>query len=155
MDIMKSENVEIQYNARAGRLEFAVKSFLVFALVLGTGFFAARVLPRGGDTLGPKIAIFAIAFFWLCLSVMWLFLVVKRLHDFGQTGWWLLAYIVFQNVARNLVGAAPMGAARDICDWIETAVELAALVLVFCWPGDRARNKYGDPPKYPPTLWRR
>ena len=76
----------------------------------------------------------------------------RRLHDFGRTGWWILGFIVFQNIARNLARAAPQGLTLDICCWLETALELGILVLVACWPGDRERNAYGFPPEYPKTL---
>ena len=133
---------------RVGRCEFAVKAILGLALVVPCLVMA----PQEGTSLWYKVAALVSVFFALYMGILWMFLNAKRLHDFGRTGWWILGFIVFQNVSRNLARAAPKGLALDICCWVETAVELGILVLVACWPGNRERNEYGFPPEYPKTL---
>ena len=133
---------------RVGRCEFAVKTILGLAVLAPCLVMA----PREGTSLWYKAAALVIVSFALYMSILWMFLIARRLHDFGRTGWWILGFIVFQNVARNLAMAAPKGLALDICCWLEMAVELGILVLVACWPGNRERNEYGFPPEYPKTL---
>ena len=133
---------------RVGRCEFAVKTILGLVLLVP----CLVVMPREGLSLWYKVAALVVASFALYMSILWMFLIATRLHDFGRSGWWILGFIVFQNIARNLARAAPKGLALDICCWVETALELAILVLVACWPRDRERNEYGFPPEYPKTL---
>ena len=133
---------------RVGRCEFAAKTILGLALLVPCLVMA----PREGASLWYKVVALVIVSFAIYVSTLWMFLFSKRLHDFGRTGWWALGLIVFNNVARNLARAAPKGLALDICCWVETALELAILVLVACWPGDRERNECGFPPEYPKTL---
>ena len=142
------EQVTYPNSDRVGRCEFAVKTILGLALVVPCLVMA----PQEGTSLWYKVAALVTISFALYMSILWMILNAKRLHDFGRTGWWILGFIVFQNVARNLARAAPKGLALDICCWVETALELAILVLVACWPGDRERNEYGFPPEYPKTL---
>ena len=142
------EHITYSNPERVGRCEFAVKTILGLALLVPCLVMA----PREGTSLWYKAAALVTVSFALYLYILWMFLNARRLHDFGRTGWWILGFIVFQNVARNLARAAPKGLALDICCWVETALELVILVLFACWPGDRERNEYGFPPEYPKTL---
>ena len=142
------EHVTYPNPDRVGRCEFAAKTILGLALLVP----CLVMVPREGTSLWYKAAALVIVSFALYMSILWMFLTAKRLHDFGRTGWWILGFIVFQNVARNLARAAPQGLTLDICCWLETALELGILVLVACWPGNRERNRYGFPPEYPKTL---
>ena len=131
---------------RVGRCEFAVKTILGLALLVPCLVMA----PREGTSLWYKAAALVIVSFALYMSILWMLLTTKRLHDFGRTGWWILCFIVFQNVARNLARAAPQGLTLDICCWLETALELGILVLVACWPGNRERNSLTEPYRVSP-----
>ena len=90
---------------RVGRCEFAVKTILGLALLVP----CLVMTPREGTSLWYKAAALIIVPFALYMSILWMFLIARRLHDFGRTGWWILGFIVFQNVARNLAMAAPKG----------------------------------------------
>jgi uncharacterized membrane protein YhaH (DUF805 family) len=68
---------------------------------------------------------------------------VRRLHDFGRTGWWAL-------------GATLAPVAVMIPVWIAVSltvgllaavvVELALIVWIGAVPGDAGANRFGDPP---------
>lgn len=90
---------------RVGRCEFAVKTILGLAVLAPCLVMA----PREGTSLWYKAAALVIVSFVLYMSILWMFLIARRLHDFGRTGWWILGFIVFQDVARNLAMAAPKG----------------------------------------------
>jgi uncharacterized membrane protein YhaH (DUF805 family) len=53
--------------------------------------------------------------------------IIKRLHDLGSSGWWVLAMM-----AGNLVG-----------------VGVIALIAIGCIEGDPRPNRFGDPPGRP------
>ena len=90
---------------RVGRCEFAVKTILGLALLVP----CLVMTPREGTSLWYKAAALIIVPFALYMSILWMFLIARRLHDFGRTGWWILGFVVFQDAARNLAMAAPKG----------------------------------------------
>ena len=96
------EHITYSNPERVGRCEFAVKTILGLALLAP----CLVLMLREGTSLWHEVAALIFA---LYMSILWMFLIARRLHDFGRTGWWILGFIVFQDVARNLAMAAPKG----------------------------------------------
>lgn len=84
----------------------------------------------------PVITQFAVAFFYICITLFWLALLmpslgvtVRRCHDTGRSGWWvLLAMIPFLNIIFGIV-----------------------LFVFILLPGDPRPNNYGAPPRTVPV----
>ena len=69
--------------------------------------------------------------FFLVLSVLRQYLVVRRLHDFNRSGWWSLILLIF---------LLPL-------PWPPLGYALTALCLVLLFvPGTRGPNRYGSRP---------
>ena len=127
---------------RVGRCEFAVKTILGLALLVP----CLVMVPREGTSLWRNATLLVAGSFGLYMYILWMFLLAKRLHDFGRTGWWILGVIVFKIVARNLT--------REFAVSNEPAeiIELILYAIVVFYPGNRERNEYGFPPEYSKTL---
>ena len=78
------------FEGRARRKEywFFVLFYIIFALVLGlVDSFAGTVL--AGTNIGLFGTIFGVALFVPSLAVS-----VRRLHDTGRSGWWILIIVI-------------------------------------------------------------
>lgn len=92
-----------------GLVNFAITLvFYVLAFVAHSGFFILLVALYGLAVLLPSLAV-----------------LVRRLHDIGMSGWWIL------------IGLVPI---------VGSIVLLVFTVL----PGNRGPNRYGDDPKGAP-----
>jgi uncharacterized membrane protein YhaH (DUF805 family) len=131
---------------RAGR-----PAFLIGAAALIVAGMVLNLLPL----LGP-LAGLALIYPWTCLTV-------KRLHDFGRSGWLVLipaiptaiAGLLGLLTALSTANAATMGAAlvgAGAAFTVSAAamlVSLAFLVWAALKPGDAQANRYGAPPPAP------
>lgn len=146
----KTETRDGQFCDRVGRLEFFVK------LLIGLGLFllmmCAIVSFDDGLTRTPSgWIVFPSVVVLIYLSVLWLILASRRLHDLGHTGWWLFGYMIFDNVARNVYGAIPEGVLQTSIGWVWTLIEAAAYLYLLLWPGMKGDNRYGPPAELPKT----
>lgn len=82
--------------------------FYVLAFVAHSGFFIVLVALYGLAVLVPSLAV-----------------LVRRLHDIGMSGWWIL------------IGLVPF-------------VGSIVLLVFTLLPGNQGPNQYGDDPKGPP-----
>jgi uncharacterized membrane protein YhaH (DUF805 family) len=107
------------FTGRSRRSEywFFILFSCLIAIALGAaGFFVAKL------TGGPStLAVYLVDFFWLLLFIPSLAVSVRRLHDIGMTGWWVLLNFV------------PVGG--------------LVLLVLFCQDSQSGDNKYGPNPK--------
>lgn len=78
------------FNGRARRKEywFYVLFYVIFALIIGV--IDATIFGAGPETgTGPLGMIYVLALFLPSLGVA-----VRRLHDTGRTGWWMLLVLI-------------------------------------------------------------
>jgi uncharacterized membrane protein YhaH (DUF805 family) len=131
-----------QFNGRAARREFWA-FFLIFSVVT----IGAHALDaRGGQTVfvAAGMGMLELVAFVLLL-LPFLSVSVRRLHDCGRSGWWLLLfylpYLGFV-AARGNEGAVKAAAG---------ALVMGALMLgvMLCLPGDATENRFGAPPRKP------
>ncbi|MGH7043122.1 MAG: DUF805 domain-containing protein [Acetobacteraceae bacterium] len=108
-----SLNRYVQFSGRAPRAELWYFVLFVFLIALGANVIDAIWLRYHFKLF---VAIVDLAFFLPNLAVQ-----VRRLHDLGRTGWWLLLLFV------PLVGAI-------------------VLLVWFCTRGTRGKNRFGVDP---------
>lgn len=140
---------------RIGRLEHLAKTIVVIGVWVVLSLFS-RQLDVTGDCFShffqlpvveELIVVLACArlafccFLIFCLAIpLW----VKRLHDLNLSGWWVLFYVVVQNVIKN-VGHAGLS---EVWEWGSTLFALFLLI----WPGDKDVNRFGRPAVLPDTI---
>ena len=112
---------------RSSRREYWLSVAGLVALSLGITVLAT-----------PSIASLA------CLPV-WIVIGSRRLHDFGQTGWWSLTGFVV-----GFVLGFARGVGVDISPslelWTNGLVAIILFAIIGLIPGDRESNRFGPPP---------
>ncbi|MCL2101276.1 MAG: DUF805 domain-containing protein [Fibromonadales bacterium] len=98
----------------------------------------------------------------LAMSLPFLAVLARRLHDIGKSGWWILILvipiIIFIPFVILLVVLAGEGLSNLVIIFTLLALIIAVIVpniIVFAWTlmdGERGENKYGPSPKYPNVL---
>lgn len=114
-----------QFNGRSDRPEYWWFSLTVFTVnfVFAFGRFFFNVAAGPGNAISTLLSL-PQGLFALAVLVPSFAVAVRRLHDTGRSGWWLLVVFV------PLVG------------WL-------VLLAFLCWPGATGPNKYGADPKTP------
>jgi uncharacterized membrane protein YhaH (DUF805 family) len=132
----------LTFQGRLSRIAFwrtwlAVQVFGALVLVLGL-FVSAATGKAGALILVPGLALFAIAFA-SCL--------VRRLHDRGKTGWWLVPYFGGPLLAQGLARSAGAGAGLLVLLLALAAfgVNIWMLVEIGFRRGAPAANEFGAP----------
>jgi uncharacterized membrane protein YhaH (DUF805 family) len=82
-----------EFNGRSQRMEYwmfaLIHSVIILVLCVGVVGFGMTKQPIVGATSSLVIAAYSLAAFIPCLSVT-----VRRLHDTGKSGWWILISLV-------------------------------------------------------------
>lgn len=104
------------FAGRASRREYWM--FMVFNAVMAFGV-ALLVTPLAFCLGVPRLSALAYAYA-LFAFLPGLSVAVRRLHDLGMRGWWLLVSLV------PIVGSV-------------------ALIVLFCLPGEKGANRFGNP----------
>ncbi|THD79820.1 MAG: DUF805 domain-containing protein [Phenylobacterium sp.] len=118
----------------------------VIALGWGAQITGGAVASASGYTpFAPLLAAVII----LAMMPISLFNAIKRLHDMGRSGWWLLAsFIVFLPLAAMAELWSPPGMmALGIV--LELVVAFGFLLILGCVPGQASANRFGAPPGQP------
>ncbi len=106
------------FDARTSRADYW--TFLIVVTAISSLLAIGGLQERG--LLITELAIILLVLFTLSMILPILAVGVRRLHDIGWSGWWvLIAYIPF-------IGVFPA-------------------IIVACWPGQAGSNKYGSAPK--------
>jgi uncharacterized membrane protein YhaH (DUF805 family) len=103
----------VGFSGRASRSAYWY--WALFALICGIVTAIIDALIFAGNSMSPLNSLFNLAIFLPSLAVA-----VRRLHDIGRTGWWLLISL--------------------------TVIGLIVLIVFFCQKSDVGPNQYGAPP---------
>lgn len=86
------------------------------------------------------------------LAIVGSIIAIRRLHDWGRSGWWLIAIVLID------LPFAAMGEPRWFPETfvmigvlLQTAYAAANLIVFSAVPGQRRPNRFGPPPGTPPT----
>ena len=139
------KSVSTWFEGRINRREFFARGMVSLALTLlayapnilhfvGTG---PRFFRSGPEKLlaWPVMIIYALLYVGYILPA-----IVRRLHDCGKSGWWVVGFIVFKSILRNTLGAVGVQ--------IGEIGELAFGLFLFFWPGTKGPNEYGEVPQF-------
>ena len=133
--------------SRIGRLRYFAYGMGIFLLILPALILAGMLWALKMPFLGGVVIVAAYIF----MITMGIVFGVRRLHDLGWSGWWMLVtpVSVICTVC-NFFGLFPGGVA-----WLPLLIELAVfvfyLVLLFT-PGTQGDNRFGPPPP-PNSTW--
>jgi uncharacterized membrane protein YhaH (DUF805 family) len=135
--------MEFLFGGRLGRLGY-------FGYSLGFGIFLGLLLlpvgklliPDGGAATPNRMAIATFIYVLALFASVFvgLILTVKRLHDFGLSGWYYLLVLVVPTVIYGLAfglhskDLAAVGAGTQLLIWF----------LMCFWPGTEGPNAYGE-----------
>lgn len=117
------------FRGRAGRREYWMQILALFIISYGLGF-----LPPA-----PRL------WLTLVLTLMLMFVQVRRVHDLGRSGWWAVAATVVPAVL-----IIPVMRVASLGVTMVTAIflELILLLAIGVPPGDADDNPFGPPPPY-------
>jgi len=150
---LKAFRNKFNFSGRASRAEFwafFLGNHLIGALlaILALASAFGLIWVTDSKNLGTYLlALFAGAgaymLFWLLMFVPTLAVVIRRLHDSGRSGKWLLLYVpvVILGVLASLTHTMEL---RQLGSLIEVLVSITMLVLMLI-PGAPAENPYGPP----------
>jgi len=135
--------MEFIFGGRLGRLGY-------FGYSLGFGIFLTLLLlpvgklliPDGGGATPNRMAIATFIYVLALFASVFvgLILTVKRLHDFGLSGWYYLLIIAVQAV---LFGLAFGFHSTDLT-WVAVGTQVLIWFLMSFWPGTEGPNAYGE-----------
>jgi uncharacterized membrane protein YhaH (DUF805 family) len=128
------------FKGRARRKEYW--SFMVLVAVLFAAAYAIENLLqlRGAQGYGPLTIVFQLAVLLPTLAVG-----VRRLHDIGRSGWWLLAgYGAF--AASTALAFAGMGGWEYLLS-VAAGIGFLVLLVFSVMEGNRGPNRFGEDPK--------
>ena len=142
---MKILSYLFSFKGRLDRMTYIVSIIgwmVVFRLFLGNFFqkFSA-IEPNPENALSVLIVLGLIGLFYILGLVIWASVVVRRLHDFDLSGWWLLAVLLVKFLFKVLFPVFPLVSFRDI--------EMLLVVL----PTKNEKNRFDlkQPEKKTPT----
>ena len=162
------------FQGRSRRMEYWM--FFLFNILVGIGFgvvtamlgggMAAMGNPTASAAAGGAIGIVALinVIFSLAMLIPSIAVAVRRLHDLGRTGWWLLAPVGFYLIGFVVMlgsglsaltagtsGSLGMGVglvAGGVLLMVGAVLALVLLVFFFM-EGTRGPNRFGPDPKDP------
>ena len=134
----------VWFDGRINRREYFARANVCLSLILlalapvflhvvrvGRRMFPSPSVPEQLVSV-PLIAIACMLSFGYLLPAS-----VRRLHDFGRSGWWLFGLVVLDNLLTPMLGKG------GVFIW-KTVVNL----LLLFWPGTKGPNEYGEVPRF-------
>lgn len=135
------------FRGRIGRLYFAIGTLLITAIAnIGGALFLGLLVAYsafaserpGFGLIAALIMAFVTA---IVVGILQLSLFVRRLHDIGISGWWILLLLL---PAYPLVGTFIMPAANFFATFV-LMMQCGFAIGLALLPGNTGANSHGDP----------
>ena len=145
---------------RAGRIEFLLGSIFVL-LYPPVYIYSLWIIPEIDIPIIGWIPIIVILFgalFLFYLILMYIRMGIRRLHDIGLSGWFIiillpLIYNIFLSYESLLYSAPPTPMDQTQSNEIFYYLIIVYYLFLLLYPGSKVQNKYGNPqPKR--SFWR-
>ena len=139
------------FSGRSTRSDLAWFYLVTMILTASIGFGVEQV----SDFEAGRIASTLVGLGFLC---PWASLAVRRIHDVGRTGWWLL--LAVPTVSLNLWDdwarfqdrfAVPVQATLPSLFLFTIGVPTIGLLILLVWQDDPNTNRFGPNPRYSPA----
>jgi uncharacterized membrane protein YhaH (DUF805 family) len=131
------------YQGRINRAKYwiAILCYVVIGAALGVLGFILSMLGSLGGYLMILIAVVA----YIAMIVSGIFIGIKRLHDRGKSGWWLLVFMLAPGILSAL-GFAVGGFMVTLCSLASLGITIWMFVELGCLAGTPGTNQYGPDP---------
>ncbi|TCA01213.1 MULTISPECIES: DUF805 domain-containing protein [Rhizobium] len=126
---------------RLGRLRYFLFSVAVIAIAAAAVFVLTRLLTLVGTRQAFSIVQGLIALTYVLAIIASLCLMVRRLHDFDQSGWWTASVLVLHLVYGHYEAVGSL-TATILMGIFLLAVHLAIILT----PGSKNPNRFGEVP---------
>jgi len=126
---------------RLGRLRYFLISVIVVAMAAITISALSRLQVSVGTRQGASTLQGLLALTSVLAVIAYICLMVRRLHDFDQSGWWTLSVLVLYLV-QGYYEAADNRIAAIITGILLLVVHLAVILT----PGSKNPNRFGNVP---------
>lgn len=126
------------FRGRVGRREYWLTVIVSWVVLFAAGTLAAVL---GGFGLIVAVPLFGLVL-WATLAIL-----VRRLHDRGRSGWWLLL-MLGPVLTLSFLGAAASTADKDAGAFFQLLsfpFSLWILIDLGCLPGKPGVNRFGPP----------
>jgi uncharacterized membrane protein YhaH (DUF805 family) len=136
----------VSFRGRASRKRFWLLSFGYFlGFMLGAAAFITLITAFDVEPGGPAVTLAAGVIVAFYMVLVWLSsaVAVRRLHDRGKTGYWLLLYYGGPNLTSHVSG---LDAAGLVLLVITLGISVWALVDLGILRGESGSNAFGHDP---------
>jgi len=123
---------------RTGRLRYWLVLALVWSVLLASAFLTGFAGEASLIFLAPVL---------IALIPITLFNAVKRMHDLGRTGWWIIVIGLLLTPLQLIGAGEPAGSgAAAVGSLLRLIASLVYATTLGVLPGQRGANRFGDPP---------
>ncbi|WP_119061393.1 DUF805 domain-containing protein [Dichotomicrobium thermohalophilum] len=151
---MTSANWLFTFHGRIGRGRWWMAFLVQLIVVVVGGFFAGLVTPTGPGGGPPAdganipavmimVAAFAVAT-WISLATS-----VKRLHDLGVSGWWIVPLYLVSTAGSAISNAAPQSGGLEgmVLTLLGLVLTFGPIIYLGAVPGQAGDNRFGPDPR--------
>ncbi len=127
-------------DGRLSRQQYAARIFILPILVMLPIYFTFSIVYPEFETKSYLSIIPAVALLACVCSLS-----IRRLHDRGKSGWWLIVYMFIGPSTYILSESYFVGTAQKIGVIIGLSILFVGLVELFSFPSINLKNQYGAP----------
>ncbi len=131
------------YRGRINRAKYWIA--VLCYLIIGVALTVLGIMLGILGSLGGYLMILVAVVVYVAMIVSGIFVGIKRLHDRGKTGWWLLVFMLAPAILSAL-GFAIGGFLATLCSLASLGISIWMFVELGCLAGTPGANQYGPDP---------